>query len=147
MTAVKTNPQSVFRTIIGGFAITPARRVITKAKDFVLIPVRQAWTVAAGTKNRITAWAKANRKLLVWVMIASAIVLAAGIVLAYLYFTRPGFRSPGFRGFVLGIGTAARTRSSFRPPKPVIAQVPFPVVVQTEEIPARQNANTTAPAR
>ncbi len=141
MTAVKTNPQSVFRTIIGGFAVTPARRVITKAKDFVLIPVRQLWTVAAGAKNRITVWAKVNRKLLVWVTIASAIALAAGIVLAYLYFTRPGFRS-----FVLGIGTAARTRSSFRPPKPATAQVPFPVVVQTEKIPARQSANTTAPA-
>jgi hypothetical protein len=141
MTAVKTNPQSVFRTMIGGFAVTPARRVLTKAKDFVLAPVRQAWTVAAGAVSRVTVWAKANRKLLIWVAIASAIVLAAGIILAYLYFTKPRFR-----GFVQSVGAAVRTRSSFRPPKPVIAQVPFPANAQAEEIPARQSANTPAPA-
>jgi hypothetical protein len=127
--------------MIGSFAVTPVRRVLTKAKDFVLAPVRQAWAVAAGAVNRVTAWAKANRKLLIWVAIASAIVLAAGIILAYLYFTKPRFR-----GFVQGIGAAVRTRSSFRPLKPVTAQVPFPAHAQAEEIPARQRANTSAPA-
>ena len=140
MSTEKTKTQSIFPITISRFAGTAARRVITKVRDFVLIPVRQAWTVAPWIKNRATVWVATHRKLLLWITMASAIVLGAGIVLAYLYFTRPGFRS-----FVLGIGSAVRTRSSFHPPKPATAQIPIPVDVQTEEVPARQSANTTAP--
>jgi hypothetical protein len=141
MTTEKTKAQSIFPIPISRFVGAAARRAITKARDFVLIPVRQAWTVAPWIKSKVTIWATTHQKLILWITIASAIVLGAGIVLAYLYFTRPGFRS-----FILGIGSAVRTRSSFRPPKPATAQIPIPVDVQTEEVPARQSANTTAPA-
>lgn len=102
---------------------------LVKTKDFTVSQGQRLGATLTGRSNGLLAWLKTHRKTILWVSLISALMLASGIILTYLYFTRPGFRA-----FVLGIRNTVvkfprQTDNPVTPPSP--ASVIFDAATET----------------